>query len=156
MRKHATLIQRTGCPDSIIQNSKVKVQVHSSIRDTSRSYASPEACSGSAVESHQPSPLNQHVSSMGSSVRNDRTASAPPLAKAAFKRLPASGSCGPTHDIKAALDKNRAGHIAPWAGLSISSMPPMQPTACMGKMSLPCGRRASNQVQLGWVIAAFT
>jgi hypothetical protein len=49
------------------------------------------------VDSHHPSPLNQHVLSIRASARNDRTASAPPFAKAAFKRCPVSGACGPPH-----------------------------------------------------------
>ncbi len=91
------------------------------------------------VDSHHPSPLNQHVLSIRESVRNDRTASAPPFAKAAFKRCPASGSCGPTHEIKAAPDKNLAGQIAPRSGRLIRSIPPTYPSACSGKTSLPFG-----------------
>jgi hypothetical protein len=70
------------------------------------------------------------VSSIRVSVRNDLTGSPSSLPRAAFKRRPVFGSCGPTHEMKAAADWNLAGQIAPWSGCLMRSILPTHPFAC--------------------------
>ncbi len=93
--------------------------------------------SGADVESHQPSPATQHVSSIASSIRNDLTAASPPPLKAAVNLRPSSEFSLPTQDMKPARDTKHAGQIVPLPGLPIQSMPPKPPSACSGNSSLP-------------------
>src|SRR6202453_299194 len=111
---------------------------------------------GSAVDNHHPSPANQQVSSTGPSIRNDRTVSRSPLANAELNRRPPSSSCGPEQGMNQAGDMKWAGQAKPCSGRLIMSMPPTAPTAWSGKTNLPFGRKASSQLQLGWLMPAQT
>src|SRR6266851_6980351 len=113
------------------------------------------------VESHQPLPEHQHVSSGGVFRRKDRTFLKSPRLNATVNFSAVSSSRAPTQGMNIAGHTKRASKPSPEARVINSihtapGMPPGPSAGVSGKSNRPFGRKASSQISSGAVAPALT